>query len=77
MTTDTTVREFEPGTTGWTVADLDDPLIEAAWVAGAYEIVEGVLAKMAPAYLDSSRPLGRLILAINQNIHYVLLCLLR
>jgi len=43
-------RPFEPGTTGWTADDLDDPQIEACWVRGRYEIVEGVLTKMPPAY---------------------------
>jgi len=65
---DTTTREFEPGTTGWTAADLDDPSIEAQWDAGVYEIVEGVLTKMAPAYLDSTFPLGRLIFAVKRYL---------
>jgi Uma2 family endonuclease len=43
-------RVFEPGTTGWTARDLDDPAIESAWARGRYEIVEGVLSKMPPAY---------------------------
>src|SRR5438552_6337621 len=43
-------RPFEAGTTGWTASDLDDPAIEAQWVRGNYEIVEGVLTKMPPAY---------------------------
>jgi Uma2 family endonuclease len=45
-----TVRTFEPGTTGWTASDLDDPAIERAWFRGSYEIVEGVLTTMPPAY---------------------------
>jgi Uma2 family endonuclease len=68
MSLDTTIREFEPGTTGWTASDLDDPVIEAAWDAGAYEIVEGVLTKMAPAYLDSTVPLGRLIFEVKRHL---------
>ena len=31
---DTHVRNFEPGTTGWTAADLDRPEIERRWFAG-------------------------------------------
>jgi len=54
-------RPFEPGTTGWSVADLDDPQIERLWVEGAYEIVDGVLAKMPPADYDGSLPLARLV----------------
>lgn len=48
--TGTSSRPFEPGTTGWTVHDLDDPEIERQWFEGRYEIVEGVLTKMPPAY---------------------------
>jgi Uma2 family endonuclease len=43
-------RPFTPGTTGWTAADLDDPDIEIAWLEGSYEIIEGVLTQMPPAY---------------------------
>lgn len=43
-------RPFEPGTTGWTLHDLDDPRIEGRWFRGRYEIVEGVLTTMPPAY---------------------------
>ena len=54
-------RRFTAGTTGWTASDLDDPRIEALWEKGHYEIVEGVLTRMPPAYYDSSIALGRLI----------------
>lgn len=53
-------RPFEPGTTGWTIDDLNDPKIERMWESGAYEIVEGVLATMPPAYYDGALPLNRL-----------------
>ena len=43
---------FLPGTTGWTVHDLADPEIATRWNMGAYEIVEGVLTTMAPAYFS-------------------------
>lgn len=43
-------RAFQPGTTGWTARDLDDPEIERLWFSGRYEIVEGVLTTMPPAY---------------------------
>jgi Uma2 family endonuclease len=68
MSLDTTTREFEPGTTGWTAADLDDPVIEAAWEAGAYEIVEGVLTKMAPAFYNATIPLGRFVRAVQRHL---------
>jgi Uma2 family endonuclease len=35
MTTEVAHREFIPGTTGWSVDDLDDPEIERRWYAEA------------------------------------------
>jgi len=32
-------KHFEPGTTGWTEEDLDQPEIDRAWHGGRYEIV--------------------------------------
>lgn len=61
-------REFIPGTTGWTVDDLDDPEIERAWFQGRYEIVEGVLAVMAPAYFDGSSSLQQLLFRIQNHL---------
>ena len=55
------LRPFAPGTTGWTAADLDDPEIEALWVQGSYEIVEGVLTTMPPAYFIGGRATQKLI----------------
>ncbi len=54
-------RPFNPGTTGWTAQDLDDPEIERQWWNGRYEIVEGVLTTMAPAYFVGGKSLLRLI----------------
>ena len=54
-------RRFVAGTTGWTASDLDDPRIEPLWERGHFEIVEGVLTRMPPAYYDSSIALGNLI----------------
>src|SRR5439155_19077348 len=67
MTVADTIREFKPGTTGWTADDLDDPDIERLWESGAYEIVEGVLTIMPPAYLDSSLPMSRLVRVIDRH----------
>lgn len=53
-------RKFQVGTTGWTADDLDDPQFAAQWQRGRYEIVEGVLTLMPPAYYDGALPLGRL-----------------
>jgi Uma2 family endonuclease len=54
-------RQLIPGSTGWTVHDLDDPRLEAEWEASHFQIIEGVLALMPPAYWDNSLALNRLI----------------
>lgn len=41
---------LQPGTVGWSVEDLNDPQIRALWDAGRYEIIDGVLTIMPPAY---------------------------
>lgn len=64
-------KPFEPGTTGWTVDDLDDPQIERRWFEGRYEIVEGVLTTMPPAYFDGSLPAGRLIRMVERYLDHV------
>lgn len=53
-------RKFEPGTTGWTVADLSDPDIGWRWSEGRYELVDGVLTKMPPQGFQGIDPLSRL-----------------
>lgn len=53
-------RPFEPGTTGWTAADLEDPEIERQWVEGSYEIVEGVLTRMPAAFFQGGETLFNL-----------------
>ena len=53
-------RRFEPGTTGWTVDHLYDPFIQSHWSQGRYELVDGVLAMMAPQGFRGVRPLTRL-----------------
>jgi hypothetical protein len=59
-------KEFEPGTTGWTVDDLNDPAIERQWFAGRYEIVEGVLTTVPPAYVDGALSTGRLLWVVER-----------
>lgn len=61
-------RKFEVGTTGWTADDLDNPRIQRCWESGRYEIVEGVLTRMAAAYIDGSLPLARLRRAIERHL---------
>jgi Uma2 family endonuclease len=54
-------RELIPGSTGWSVRDLDDPIVQAEWEAGNFQIIEGVLAIMPPAYWETSECLQRLV----------------
>jgi Uma2 family endonuclease len=64
----TETRPFEPGTTGWTARDLDDPEIERQWSDGRYEIVEGVLTRMPPAYYIGGKVTQRLIYRVVRHI---------
>jgi Uma2 family endonuclease len=61
-------RLFQPGTTGWTAHDLDDPEIERLWFGGRHEIVEGVLTTMAAAYFTGGNATANLIFAIKQYL---------
>src|SRR4051812_2069306 len=61
-------REFVPGTTGWSVDDLDDPEIERLWFQGRYEIVEGVLTHMPAAYFDSGSALQELMFRLRSHV---------
>jgi Uma2 family endonuclease len=57
----TSAKPFRVGTTGWTIRDLMDPRIEPLWQNGAYEVIEGVLATMPPAFFHASACLDRLV----------------
>jgi Uma2 family endonuclease len=57
----TSSKPFKVGTTGWTVRDLLDPAIEFKYMEGRYEIVEGVLTQMPPAYYFGQNRLQRII----------------
>jgi Uma2 family endonuclease len=54
-------RRLVPGTKGWSVHDLDDPEIEQQWEESHFEIMEGVLTEMPPAYFDGGVALHRLV----------------
>jgi len=41
---------LQAGTIGWRAGDLDDPETRFLWDSGRFEIVEGVLTLMPPAY---------------------------
>lgn len=72
MTTTTTaateLKRFRPGTTGWTAADLDDPRIERRWVRGSFEIVDGVLTTMPPAYYTGGEAMSNLIYLLQCHV---------
>jgi Uma2 family endonuclease len=61
MSLDTSPRPFVPGTTGWSASDLDDPEIERLWFGGRYEIVDGALTTMPPAYFAGHNRLFKLM----------------
>ena len=61
-------KPFRPGTTGWTASDLDDPRIEAKWEWGRYEIINGVLTRMPPAYFIGGEMLANLIGEFRQQL---------
>lgn len=60
-------RLFEPGSAGWTVHDLDEPALEFAWFERRYELIDGVITKMAAAYFMGGTPLLELILLIRSH----------
>ena len=61
-------KKLVPGTTGWTVHDLDDPKVDADWEAGHFEIIEGALVTMPPAYFDTSSALSRLTRVVEDHL---------
>jgi len=61
------MRVFAPGSTGWSADDLDDPKIEAAWFAGRYEIIEGVVASMPPAFFAGGKALFELMVRVRED----------
>jgi Uma2 family endonuclease len=61
-------KRLKPGTTGWSVDDLDNPRVEARWVHGRYEIIEGVLTTMPAAYFEGSVAITKLIFAVMSHL---------
>jgi Uma2 family endonuclease len=61
-------RPFAPGTTGWTLDDLNDPTIQRSWSEGRYELVDGVLTMMAPQGLHGVGPLSWLRRIIERHV---------
>jgi Uma2 family endonuclease len=46
---------LQVGTLGWSLEDLDDPEIRHLWDQGRYEIIEGVLTVMPPAFFRGGK----------------------
>jgi Uma2 family endonuclease len=53
---------------GWTANDLEDPLIERKWFQGRFELVDGVLTTVPPAYFPGSQSLQELIFILKTNL---------
>jgi Uma2 family endonuclease len=64
----TSHKLMAPGTTGWTVADLDDPAVESQWLDGRYEIVEGVLTVMPPAFFSGGEAVFNLVFQVESQL---------
>jgi len=65
---DQSLRPFTPGTTGWTAGDLDDPEIERLWFQGRFEIINGVLTSMPPAYFPGTQSLQELLFVLKAEL---------
>lgn len=63
-----TPKRFEPGTTGWTAGDLNDPSVEAEWERGRYEIIEGVLTTMPAAYFEGGEATTNLLVLVSSHL---------
>jgi Uma2 family endonuclease len=63
-----TARRLEPGTSGWTASDLDDPQIAEQWDRGRFEIVNGILKKMPPADFDHGAVVFELLTIVREHL---------
>jgi Uma2 family endonuclease len=64
----TILRKLEPGTSGWTASDLDDPQIAEQWDRGRFEIVNGILKKMPPADFDHGAVVFELLTMVREHL---------
>ena len=63
-----TTRPFAPGSSGWCVADLDEPQIARQWEQTPVEMLEGVLVQMGAAYFDHSEVVGALLFMVKSHL---------
>jgi Uma2 family endonuclease len=47
---------LRPGTMGWTASEMEDPDLHFLWDQGRYEIIDGVLTVMPPAFFIGGSP---------------------
>lgn len=69
--TQTPFRTLEPGTSGWTASDLDDPRIAELWDRGRFEIINGVLKTMPPANFDHGEVVFELLTVLRNHLHSI------
>lgn len=61
-------KPFVPGTSGWSVDDLDDPMYEREFVEGSYEICDGVLTIMPAAFFDGGSALSNVTFELMSHL---------
>jgi Uma2 family endonuclease len=59
---------LQPGTMGWSAADLENPEIERQWLAGRYEILEGVLTIMPASLFRGGSCALRLVTLLRNHL---------
>jgi Uma2 family endonuclease len=62
-------RKLRPGTSGWTITDIEsDDRLDAEFVERGYELIEGVITRMPAALLDSAYPFARLLRIVGDHL---------
>jgi len=64
-------RPFVAGSSGWTASDLEKPRIARLWDQANFELIDGVLTTMPPAYYDGQKWLRRLTTIIERHLEKV------
>src|SRR5947199_5682868 len=64
-------RPFVAGSSGWTASELDEPPIAKLWDEANFELIDGVLTSMPPAYYDGQKRLRRLIDIVEEHLKSV------
>jgi len=62
---------LQPGTLGWSAADLDDPAVRSLWEDGRYEIIEGVLTTLPPLPFRHGNSLSNLQFCLREHFRAV------